>query len=52
MNLKSKANIVLDAWAILALIYKEEPAGTHVKDIIEEKEDADLFMLFGAEGRT
>lgn len=44
MNLKSKANLVLDAWAILALIYKEEPAGKQVKDIIEQKEDADLSI--------
>ncbi|MFC1858398.1 type II toxin-antitoxin system VapC family toxin [Thermodesulfobacteriota bacterium] len=32
--------IVLDAWALLALIFKEEPAAGKVKDIFDEKENA------------
>ena len=33
MPMKSKTKIVLDAWALLALIFKEEPAATVVKKI-------------------
>ena len=44
MNLKSVANFVLDAWAILALIYGEEPAGRQVHELFEREEDADLAI--------
>ncbi len=36
MPMKSKKKIVLDAWAILALIFKEEPAATTVKEIFKQ----------------
>lgn len=36
MPMKSKKKIVLDAWAILALIFKEEPAASTVKDIFSQ----------------
>jgi len=36
MPMRSKKKIVLDAWAILALIYKEEPAATTVKEIFNQ----------------
>jgi predicted nucleic acid-binding protein len=34
--MKSKKNIILDAWAMLALIFKEEPAATAVKQIFNQ----------------
>lgn len=37
MQKKSQVNIVLDAWALLALIFKEEPAAKNVRDILEQK---------------
>jgi len=40
MNLRSRASVVLDAWAILALIYREGPAGRQVRDLIEQRGDA------------
>lgn len=37
MQTKSKEKIVLDAWAVLALIFGEEPAGREVRDIFVKK---------------
>ena len=41
-----KARFVLDAWAILALLQKEEPAASRVKELLEGAEEgkADLFI--------
>ena len=38
MQTKSQEKIVLDAWAVLALIFGEEPAATVVKDIFGRKD--------------
>ena len=38
MRKKFKVKIVLDAWALLALIFKEEPAASKVKEIFENKQ--------------
>ena len=35
--MKSQAKIVLDAWALLALIFKEEPAAKKVRDILDQQ---------------
>lgn len=32
--MKSKGKVVLDAWALLALIFKEEPAAKKVRDLL------------------
>lgn len=37
MRKKFKVKIVLDAWALLALIFKEEPAASKVKEIFENE---------------
>jgi len=37
MRGRSKMKIVLDAWALLALIFKEEPAASKVKEIFENE---------------
>ena len=37
MQPKSKEKIVLDAWAVLALIFGEEPAAKTVRDIFVRK---------------
>ena len=37
MQTKSQEKIVLDAWALLALIFGEEPAAKSVKDILGQK---------------
>ncbi len=37
---KSPKKIVLDAWAVLALIFGEEPAAETVKEIFEQKDAA------------
>ena len=37
MQMKSQAKIVLDAWALLALIFKEEPAAKKVRDILDQQ---------------
>jgi ribonuclease VapC len=37
MQKRSQVNIVLDAWALLALIFKEEPAATSVRDVLKPK---------------
>ncbi len=37
MQTKSQPKIVLDAWALLALIFGEEPAAKTVKEIFERK---------------
>jgi len=41
-----KKQCVLDAWAILALLQREEPAASIVKQLLENAEtgDADLFI--------
>lgn len=41
-----KERFVLDAWAILALLQKEEPAASRVKQLLEEaeKEEIELFL--------
>jgi len=41
-----KMRFVLDAWAILALLQKEEPAASRVKELMEGAEEgkADLFI--------
>jgi ribonuclease VapC len=46
MQKKSKVKIVLDAWALLSLIFKEEPAAGRVKHILskEEMPDASIYM--------
>ncbi len=38
MQTKSQEKVVLDAWALLALIFGEEPAATTVKSIFEKKD--------------
>jgi len=38
MQTKSREKIVLDAWAVLALIFGEEPAASAVKDIFGKKD--------------
>ena len=38
MQTKLQEKIVLDAWAILALIFGEEPAATVVKDLLAQKD--------------
>lgn len=38
MQKKSKRKIVLDAWALLALIFKEEPAAGKVKELFDKEE--------------
>jgi ribonuclease VapC len=35
--MKSPVKIVLDAWALLALIFKEEPAAKKVRDILDQQ---------------
>jgi predicted nucleic acid-binding protein len=40
MRKKSRTKIVLDAWALMALIFKEEPAATRVKQILEKEDPA------------
>lgn len=37
MQTKSQVKIVLDAWALLALIFKEEPAAKKVRDILDQQ---------------
>jgi predicted nucleic acid-binding protein len=41
-----KPRFVLDAWAILALLQKEEPAASHVKQLLEEtgRGSVELFV--------
>jgi predicted nucleic acid-binding protein len=41
-----KTRYVLDAWAILALLQKEEPAASRVKHLLQEKrkDSVDLFI--------
>lgn len=41
-----KKRFVLDAWAILAFLQKEEPAATRIKGLLEEAEEgtAELFI--------
>ena len=38
MQKKSKRKIVLDAWALLALVFKEEPPAGKVKELFDEEE--------------
>lgn len=44
MQKKSKKRIVLDAWALLALIFKEEPAAGKVKDLFDKEEKSRLSI--------
>lgn len=37
MQKKSQVKIVLDAWALLALIFKEEPAAKKVRDVFDQE---------------
>lgn len=37
MQKKSQKNIVLDAWTLLALIFKKEPAADKVKEVFDSK---------------
>jgi len=37
MRGRSKMKIVLDAWALLALIFKEEPAASKVKELFKDE---------------
>ena len=37
MQMKSQVKIVLDAWALLALIFKEEPAAKKVRNILDQQ---------------
>lgn len=41
-----KPRFVLDAWAVLALLQREEPAASRVRQLLEEAErdDLELFM--------
>lgn len=41
MQKKSKVKVVLDAWALLSLIFKEEPAAEKVKSILSKEEIPD-----------
>lgn len=41
MQKKSKVKIVLDAWALLSLIFKEEPAAERVKRILNKEDISD-----------
>lgn len=38
MQRKSQEKIVLDAWAVLALLFGEEPAATAVRDVFVKKD--------------
>ena len=40
-----KKRIVLDAWAILALIQREEPAAARVRALLEEADRGDLQLF-------
>ena len=44
MRTRSKTSIVLDAWAMLALIFQEEPAGARVKSLFDQAESG-LVLL-------
>ncbi len=46
MQQKSEVKIVLDAWAMLALIFKEEPAAGKVKELFEDGQisKSSIFM--------
>jgi predicted nucleic acid-binding protein len=39
-----KARFVLDAWAILALLQREEPAASRVKQLLEEASRGDIEL--------
>ena len=36
MQMKSQVKIVLDAWALLSLIFKEEPAAKTIHDLLQQ----------------
>lgn len=42
----SVQTFVLDAWALLALLQKEEPAATHVKTLIKRSQEGKAGKLF------
>ncbi len=42
--MKSQVKIVLDAWALLALIFKEEPAANKVRDILDQQGVSKSFI--------
>lgn len=45
MQMKSQGKIVLDAWALLALIFKEEPAAKKVRDLfIQSSSKSPIYM--------
>src|SRR3989304_5184031 len=39
---------VLDAWAILALLHREEPAATRVKELLQEAEEGRTELIMSA----
>lgn len=40
-----KPRFVLDAWAVLALLQKEEPAASRVKQLMEEARNGDIELF-------
>ncbi len=40
-----KKRFVLDAWAVLALLQKEEPAASRVKGLLEEAEEGNVELF-------
>ena len=40
-----KKRFVLDAWAVLALLQKEEPAASRVKQLLEDANDEDIELF-------
>jgi ribonuclease VapC len=44
MQMKSQEKIVLDAWAVLALIFGEEPAANVVKNIFGKKDISGSYV--------
>ena len=40
-----KKQFVLDAWAVLALLQKEEPAASRVKQLLEEAEEGNVELF-------
>jgi len=45
MQMKSQVKIVLDAWALLALIFKEEPAAKKVRDLLLQSSAKSLIYI-------
>lgn len=40
-----KGRFVLDAWAVLALLQKEEPAASRVKQLLEDAEESNVELF-------